>query len=217
VGTRKWLGVHWRFDEGFCRYPKDNAVGIKSNVATATSRRSRSLVDVCFHSWFYGGKTTWTKKEEIVTHIVEIAKSGDYKVVYLSTDNMSDVFWKFLKESFATTGIELLPPVHEMAKKLTSNLQFNYQRSLLEQELCIAANYFIGTVSSTWSEQVCVCACMYVRVCARVMMRAEVSSPSHATHPTKVTSQRWLQGKQYTWLADFSRLPGPPNAGLGFL
>lgn len=173
---------------GFCRYPHDNKVGISVNLASSVRR---PVTDVCFHSWFGGGKTTWVPLDSITSHIVAVARSLGLSAVYLASDNQSPPFWEGVRS--ATRGsVKILPRIKWVNELVSSDyppVKDNQIVSVLEQALAVKAKHFIGTVSSTWSEQV---------VADRQL--AERRMPS--------------EPKPNGWLADFAGLPGKPTGGL---
>jgi hypothetical protein len=146
-GSSAYLAVHWRFDEGFCRYGI-NELGLP--VRTSTSPPNK----VCFHSWTHNS-LTWVPLEAIVSFIATTAAGIQTNRVYVASDNQATVFRAKIGSMLKHQGLELLPMIQQASLyKASAQFNDNLEHSLLEQELCLQATAFIGTSGSTWSSQV---------------------------------------------------------------
>eukprot|EP00047_Mylnosiga_fluctuans_P015125 m.43608 g.43608 ORF g.43608 m.43608 type:complete len:462 (+) comp5785_c0_seq2:66-1451(+) len=143
IASQRYLALHWRFDEAFCKYGVGNGLGI----APRFNRRNHGN-QACFHSYFEKKPALrWIDRSAITDHLIQLCRKHNLTRIYIATDNTAPVFLEFLEKAL---GTYYLPPALRYAQLRAETGLL----SALDRLICTRAAVFVGTVSSTWSDQV---------------------------------------------------------------
>jgi hypothetical protein len=121
----KVLAVHWRHGEQTCR------------IENPTLHKG---FDFCFGTSAY----IWAKLSDIIEVLKNELKNHNLTHIYLATDSDDTVLYERMKKELPISRATDIPAL--------SSLSDNYILSLVEQEICSRAKFFVASAQTTWSE-----------------------------------------------------------------
>jgi len=159
-GEKPYLAIHWRFEESKCAglgigIGFGRASNIKHNqMIKSVVRRSDRTADLCFFAGIIPKEVnrngTWIRlisEKAIVNWIQKLKQERRLQSVYISTDCHDPALLHSLK---LKTGAITKSDIMKILSK-HMNVNENDVLSRVEQEICVEAEVFAGTLYSSWT------------------------------------------------------------------
>jgi len=121
----KLLAVHWRHGEQTCRVEKESL---------------HEGYDFCFGTSAY----FWANLTDFISVLQNQLTEKGLTHIYLATDSPDQVLYEKMKTMLPIRRASDIP--------ILSNITDNYYLSLVEQEICTQAKFFVASAQTTWSE-----------------------------------------------------------------